>query len=313
MNDNGQGRLGLVLAVAALSWSHPATTAPAAPELVYEQTVDGNQDLYVIPATGGAPRRLTTDPAVDALPRWSGDGREVYFTSNRSGNWQVYAVPAAGGTARRVRTNRHREWQVDPSPDGRSIAFLSNAQGPEYLFVMDLRTGAERILARHGRRTGLGNPHWSPDGRRIVFSTNWRKGHGIHLVDALGANERPLDETLAGACEPRFHPGGKKVVYVSRGGHRDTSRLVEHDIATGRKKILVDWPALNYNPVYSRDGAEIAFTSNVTGEYAVYRQRLADGRSWRVSFGTGPARSPDYRPARDDRVLVPATGRPGPR
>jgi Tol biopolymer transport system component len=286
----------MLAAVAAVAWARPATTAPAAPDLVYEQTVDGNQDLYVIPATGGAPRRLTTDPAVDALPRWSGDGREVYFTSNRTGNWQIYAVPAAGGTPRRVRTNRHREWQVDPSPDGRSIAFLSNAQGPEYLYVMDLATGAERILARHGRRTGLGNPHWSADGRRIVFSTNWRKGHGIHLVDAVGGDERPLDETLAGACEPRFHPGGKKVVYVSRGGHRDTSRLVEHDIATGRKKVLVDWPALNYNPVYSRDGAEIAFTSNVTGEYAVYRQRLADGRSWRVSFGTGPARSPDYRP-----------------
>jgi Tol biopolymer transport system component len=265
-------------------------------ELVYEQTVNGNQDLYAVPAAGGTPRRLTTDPAVDALPRWSRDGREVYFTSDRSGNWQIYAVPAAGGTPRRVRTNRHREWQVDPSPDGRSIAFLSNAAGPEYLYVMDLASGAERILARHGRRTGLGNPHWSADGRRIVFSTNWRKGHGIHLVNAASGEERPLDETLAGACEPRFHPGGRRVLYVSRGGHRDTSRLVEQDIATGAKKVLVAWPALNYNPVYSPDGSEIAFTSNVTGEYAVYRQRLADGRSWRVSFGTGPARSPDYRP-----------------
>jgi Tol biopolymer transport system component len=288
--------MAVAAAVAMLMAARIDPAAPTAYELVYEQTVDGNQDLYVIPASGGTPRRLTTDPAVDALPRWSRDGREVYFTSNRAGNWQIYRVPAAGGTARRVRTNGHREWQVDPSPDGRAIAFLSNAQGPEYLYTMDLGSGTERILARHGRRTGLGNPHWSADGRRIVFSTNWRKGHGIHLVDAGSGEERALDETLAGACEPRFHPGGRRVVYVSRGGHRDTSRLVEHDIATGAKKVLVDWPALNYNPAYSPDGSEIAFTSNVTGEYAVYRQRLADGGSWRVTFGTGPARSPDYRP-----------------
>ena len=274
-----------------------AVLAVAGFDLVYEHTIDGNQDLYVMAAGGGAPRRLTREGSIDALPRWTRDGREVYFTSNRAGNWQVYRVPADGGPATRVRANPHREWQVDPSPDGRSIAFLSNKEGPEYLFVMDLASGAERVLARHGRRTGLGNPHWSADSRRIVFSTNWRKGHGIHIVNAGGANERPLDATLAGACEPRFHPDGQRVLYVSRGGHRDTSTLVEQDIRTGAKKVLVDWPALNYNPVYAPDGSEIAFTSNITGEYAVYRQRLADGKSWRVTFGGGPARSPDYRPA----------------
>ena len=292
----GRAALAFVVLMAAVAGSAPeAMTARPGFELVYEQRINGNQDLYVVPATGGTARRLTDHPGVDALPRWSRDGREVYFTSDRSGNWQVYRVPAAGGAARRVRTNPHREWQVDPSPDGRSIAFLSNAQGPEYLYTMDLATGAESVLAKHGRRTGLGNPHWSADGGRIVFSTNWRQGHGIHIVDARTGAEKAMDETLTGACEPRFHPDGKRVLYVSRGGHRDVSRLVEHVIATGAKKVLVEWPALNYNPVYSPDGAEIAFTSNVTGEYAVYRQRLSDGRSWRVTQGSGPARSPDYR------------------
>ena len=61
--------------------------------------------------------------------------------------------------------------------------------------------------------------------------------------------------------------------------------------------MLVDWPALNYDPVYSPDGSEVAFTSNITGDWVVYRQRLADGKSWRVTFGPGAARSPDYAPA----------------
>jgi Tol biopolymer transport system component len=292
-------RLAAWILVAAGTTAGLVTISPAAPagfELVYEHTLDGNQDLYAVSTAGGAPRRLTRHASVDALPRWSRDGRHVLFASDRSGNWQIYEVSAEGGAARRLRTNAHREWQVDQSPDGRSIAFLSNAQGPEFLFVMDLARGAERVLVRHGRRTVLGNPHWSADGRRIVFSTNWPKGHGIHVVEAASGAERPLDETLKSGCEPRFHPDGRRIVYVSRGGHSDVSRLVEHDLGSGAKKTLVDWPALNYNPVYSPDGSEIAFTSNLTGEWVVYRQRLADGRSWRVTFGGGPARSPDYRP-----------------
>lgn len=267
-------------------------------ELVYERTVDGNLDLYVAPAGGGAERRLTNDPAPDALPRWSRDGRWIYFTSERSGNWQIYRVRAEGGEPERVRSNAHREWQVEPSPDGRSIAFLSNQEGPEYVFTMDLATRAERILARHGNSSILGNPSWSPSSDRLVFSSNWRIGHQIYLFDIRQGEERRLTQFRAGGCEPRFHPDGRHVVHVSRGHLSEKSRLVEKDLVTGDQEVLVDWPALNYTPAYAPDASEIAFTSNITGDWVIYRQRRSDAKSWRVTHGKGPARAPDYRPAR---------------
>jgi len=241
-------------------------------------------------------RRLTDDPATDALPRWSRDGRWIYFTSDRSGNWQIYRVRPAGGEPERVRRNAYTEWQVEPSPDGTRIAFLSNKEGAEHLFVMDLSTGAERVLARHGNGTIMGNPSWSPDGSKIVFSSNWRIGHQIYLVNADGSGERRLTRFRRGGCEPRFHPDGRRVVYVSRGHLSERSRPTEIDLETGEEKALVDWPALNYNPAYSPDASEIAFTSNISGDWVIYRERLSDGQSWRVTFGPGPARSPDYRP-----------------
>ena len=115
-----------------------------------------------MPAAGGVERRLTDHPAPDALPRWSRDGRWIYFTSERSGNWQIYRVRPEGGEPERVRTNAHREWQVEPSPDGRSIAFLSNKEGPEYLYTMDLATGAERVLVRHGEQLDPRQPELEP-------------------------------------------------------------------------------------------------------------------------------------------------------
>jgi Tol biopolymer transport system component len=272
--------------------------AASAFELAYERTYGGNLDIYVAPAGGGAERRLTDDPGPDALPRWSRDGRWVYFTSERSGNWQIYRVRPEGGKPERVRTNSYREWQVEPSPDGRSIAFLSNKEGPEYLYTMDLATSAERVLVRHGNGTIMGNPSWAPGSDRLTFSSNWRIGHQIYLFDLAKGEEQRLTQFRAGGCEPRFHPDGKHVMHVSRGHLSDKSRLVEKDLATGEQTVLVDWPALNYTPAYSPDASEIAFTSNISGVWQIYRQRRSDKKSWQVTFGQEPARAPDYRPAR---------------
>jgi Tol biopolymer transport system component len=275
----------------------PAAAAPPQGELVYEREVDGNLDLYVIPAGGGAERRLTDAPGEDGLPRWTPDGRRVVFSSKRTGNWQLWEIAAEGGEPRRLRSNGATEYQSDVSPDGKQLAFLSNLDGPERLMLLDLATGNARGLVRHGGKTIFGNPHWSPDGRTITFSSNWRVGHQIYVVEVATGNERRVSSLTGGGCEPRFSRDGRKVVYVSRRHLRSTSELIEHDLATGEERPLVSWPALNYDPVYSPDGTEIAFVSDVTGEHAVYRQRLSDGQAWRVTFGPGAVRHPDYRPA----------------
>jgi Tol biopolymer transport system component len=272
--------------------------APSQWELVYDHDVNGNVDLYVIPAGGGPERRLTDNPGQDDLARWTPDGKRIVFTSNRTRNPQIWEVPSEGGPARRLRSNAATEYQSDPSPDGKQLAFLSNLDGPERLMVQDLRTGAVRELVRHGNHPIMGNPNWSPDGRFITFSSNWRMGHQIYVVEVATGSYRRISGVTTGGCEPRFSRDGKKVVYVSRGHLRPTSRLVEHDLATGEEKALVSWPALNYDPVYSPDGTELAFASNITGEYAIYRQRLSDGQAWRVTFGHGDARGPDYKPVR---------------
>jgi Tol biopolymer transport system component len=300
----------LLLAASAVAWgcrgrqprARPvAVASEAAPpggELVFERERNDNLDLYLIPASGGKERRLTDHPAEDGLARFTPDGERIMFTSLRTGNYQIYEVPAAGGPARRIRTNKATEYQADVSPDGKTLAFLSNLDGPERLQLMDLASGGVRELVRHGDDPIFGNPHWSPDGRFITYSSNYRLGHQIYVVEVATGSERRISPVTSGGCEPRFSRDGLKVVYVSRRHLGGESRLVEHELATGQERALVSWPALNYDPVYSPDGSELAFASNITGEYQVYRQRLADGRAWRVTFGPGPARYPDYRPGR---------------
>src|SRR5262249_12287704 len=55
--------------------------APDGSDIAFTGTYDGNADVYVIPATGGTPRRLTYHPSPDRVVGWSPDGKKILFVS----------------------------------------------------------------------------------------------------------------------------------------------------------------------------------------------------------------------------------------
>ena len=80
------------------------------------------EDIYVVSANGGVPRRLTTHPAEDKWPDWSHDGKWIYFSSTRSGREEIWKMPSSGGEATQITRNSGdvpRE-----SPDGRFLYYM---------------------------------------------------------------------------------------------------------------------------------------------------------------------------------------------
>ena len=72
--------------------------SPDGQSIAYDVRDDeGQGDIYVIPARGGAAVRLTNHPADDLVPSWSRDGRSIYFGSTRTGRFQIWKVSARGG------------------------------------------------------------------------------------------------------------------------------------------------------------------------------------------------------------------------
>jgi dipeptidyl aminopeptidase/acylaminoacyl peptidase len=102
--------------------------SPDGQRIVFDATIDGNRDVYVVDAIGGEPKRLTVEPSADAIASWSRDGRWIYLVSNRSGGPQIWKVPADGGPAIQVTV----AWGFEPqeSPDGRFLYYLDRA--PQY-------------------------------------------------------------------------------------------------------------------------------------------------------------------------------------
>jgi tricorn protease len=88
---------------------------------------DGNVDVFVMPAEGGEPRRLTWHPGQDVAAGWTPDGKRVLFISDREAYadfTRLYTVPVEGGPAEVLPMWRARDAWF--SPDATRIAYVPN-------------------------------------------------------------------------------------------------------------------------------------------------------------------------------------------
>ena len=85
----------------------------------------GNTDVYIMPATGGSPKRLTWHPSSDYVQGWTPDGK-VIFRSGRKGKPTqtntLYMVPTSGGLPVEVGVPRAAFGEM--SPDGKYLAYV---------------------------------------------------------------------------------------------------------------------------------------------------------------------------------------------
>jgi tricorn protease len=103
--------------------------SPDGQTIAFTGQYDGNTDVYVMPADGGAPKRLTWHPDQDASIGWTPDGKRVLFVSNREAYadfTRFYTVPAEGGVAEPL--PMWRAFEGSYSPDGARMAYVPNFQ-----------------------------------------------------------------------------------------------------------------------------------------------------------------------------------------
>jgi serine/threonine protein kinase len=111
------------------------------------RTNDERADIYVIPARGGTPVRVTTHAADDLVPSWSRDGLWIYFGSTRSGRYEIWKVAPGGGEP--VRVTQQGGTYAKESVDGRNLYYARMDTFPPTLWRVAVSGGEEVTVVRN--------------------------------------------------------------------------------------------------------------------------------------------------------------------
>jgi len=130
-------------------------------------------DIWKAPVTGGMGRRLTDHMGNDIRPKFSPDGEQIAFSSDRNGNYDVFVIPAEGGPARQLTYRSSGDEVTGWTGDGSAVIFHSRRDlhfyyGNSGIFSVPAAGGMPRLLMPQMAKNGS----LSEDGKFLVFNIN---------------------------------------------------------------------------------------------------------------------------------------------
>jgi dipeptidyl aminopeptidase/acylaminoacyl peptidase len=244
-------------------------------------------NLGLVPTDGGQPRQFTYGDQVDSQPRWSPDGSEIAFLSNRGAEEQpqIYVIPFHGGEARPLTDLKGTFGPFEWSPDGKRLVCQFRKQDKEALErEEDERKKELGVVSRQISRVfyKLDGSGFLPKERWHIWTIDTRTGRASQVTDGEVHDE----------LEPRWSPDGREIVFCSN--RSDDPDLDPEAIdlfvvpAEGGEPRKLETPVGPKNhPTFSPDGKWLA-----------YFGREGRGQDWKNSClwvvpadGSGEARN----------------------
>jgi len=215
-------------------------------------------DIYTMPITGGEATNIASGLPWEIQPRFSPDGTQIAFTSDRAGGDNIWVMDVDGENARQLTTESFRllnnpAWH----PSGRYIAARKH-------FTTQRSAGTGEIWLYHV----LG-------------------GNGVQIV------ERPNEQFQKELGEPIFSPDGRYVYYTqnvtpgntfiyAQDSNDDLFNILRYDMETGETETAVSGAGGSVRPAPSPDGRYMAFVRRDRIQSGLYIKDLQSGEERRI-------------------------------
>jgi len=279
---------------------------------------EGEAELYSLPLRDGKPKRIGPFRAWPQGLTWSADDEKLIYSHWNTSSFQLDEVTVATGSVKRLALEGSALLPT-VSPKGDKLAYSSVSMGSTNIWRRDLlHPDAQAVepIPSSRRQT---DAQYSPDGKRIVFSSQRSGRQGVWISSDDGSNLVQLSNPNYESGSPQWSPDGSRIAFDSL--PRDRWEIYVADVAERKPRKLITNISGVIRPHWSRDGMWIYFRSNQPGGRGVYRCPASGGNAVLLSKdvdGVSPQESSDgktvYFASHEDNSTLKKTavsGQPG--
>lgn len=312
--------------------------SPDGREIAFSGNYEGNEDIYVMPVSGGEPRRVTFHGSGDRVVGWWPDGKSLVFGSKRESFTervgQFFKINAQGGPAERLPIPYGEFGAV--SPDGKTFAYTmtdtDRASWKRYrgglapdVWLFNLETGTAENVTDHPACDS--QPMWAQDGKLYFLSDrDTKKRANIWQYDPAKKALRQV--THFTDFDVRYPSVGPKEIVFENGGQLLLMDLATEQTRSVKVEVVTDKATLR--PRLENVSSRVAHASlSPTGKRVLFEARgdiysspAENGITRNLTETTGiaeryPAWSPDGksiayfsdRSGEYELTLLPADGK----
>jgi len=191
------------------------TLSPNGKLIALDKTDPGTQnaDVWIYDAVAGSHKRLTFDPAIDAMPVWSPDGSQVVFASSREHLFNLYVKKSDGSQEEKAVYAQGNKDIADLypgswSPDGKFVLYTHSTE----LRVMDMTTHQPRpfLNGNFVLRSG----QISPDGKWAAYASNETGKWEIYVTSFPEARGK-WQVSSGGGTQPKWRGDTKELYFMA--------------------------------------------------------------------------------------------------
>jgi Tol biopolymer transport system component len=246
----------------------------------------GPSSIWIVPARGGQPVRLTDGLALNTSPVWMPNARSLLFISNRDGARDVYRVDlnddhTVRGEPQRITTGLGAH-TISLSSDGsvlaysvfRLVANVWSVTAPE----VGSRLVGEATPVTRGTQSVEGLA-LSADGQWLAFDSDRNGNHHIFTVPSAGGEAKQITTGSVDEFMPHWSPKGDEIAYHAF--TRDLARRLQVVPSQGGSvSVVTAAPRNQRRPGWSPDGRALVFDAGGTASGDVFITERSDSGSW---------------------------------